>query len=105
MELLLQREKGLSGFQEIAENVGEVQNRVARALRFARNNAIEGVQRIEQKMRMNLRLQSAQLRLRNQAPHFGFAKLLNLLYGQGCRATEGDKIFVQIPPPTGPTAE
>ena len=70
MQLLLQRQKRFSRLQEIAQDVGEVQNGVARAFRFARNDAVESVEGVKQEVRMNLRLQRAQLRLRNQAAHF-----------------------------------
>ena len=88
MQLFLQRQKRFAGLQKVAQDVGQVQNGVAGALSLARNDAVKRVQRVKQEVRMNLRLQGAQLGLRDQAAHFGFAKLFDLFDDQGCGAAQ-----------------
>ena len=60
----------LLGFEEIAEDIGEVEDRFARALGFAGNDAVQRVQCVEEKMRMDLRLKRAQLGLGHQSAQF-----------------------------------
>src|ERR1043166_4042064 len=105
VQLFLERQERLPGFEEIAENVRQIQNGFPCALGLARNDAVQRVQRIEQEMGMDLRLQRAQFGLRNQAAHLGFAVLLHLLDHLPCRASQRLQILAQIAPSAGAAPE
>src|SRR6202522_2599282 len=79
LDFLGKRDQRLAGLQEVSKNFGQVQYRAACAGSLARNDAVERIQRIEQEMRIDLRLERLQFRLRDQALHFGGAEALRLL--------------------------
>src|SRR5579871_4184533 len=96
LHFLGERDEAAIGLQEVAENVGEIECHAARVRGFAGNRPVEGVQGVEQEMWIDLRLQRAQLRLRNQALQFGMAQALHFLYDHRAQFGEFLQVFAQV---------
>ena len=84
------------GPQQVAIHIGQVQHQPPGLRVAAIDGAVQRVQGIEQKVRVDLRLQSFQLRLRHQVLHLDVAELLDVL-GDGCsQAREHGEVFAEI---------
>src|ERR1017187_4954980 len=66
---------------------------------------VQRVQRIEQEMRIDLRLQGLQLRLRDQVLHLAAAELLDMLGDSGSQARQYCEVFAEIAPSAVARAE
>ena len=71
------------GPQQVTEHVGQIQHQTPGLGIAAVDGSIQRVERIKQEMRIDLRLQSLQLGLRNQALHLNAAQLFHVLHHRG----------------------
>ncbi len=71
----------------------------------ARDDSVERVERIEQEVRIDLRLQRAQFGLRDQAAHFGGAKSFHLFDDHGGEPAERCQVFAQVAAPAVAAAQ
>src|SRR5437660_9011579 len=77
LEFLFQSDEGPVRTEKIAEHICKVQNKASCFGVVAGNGAVKGVQRIEEKMRVDLCLQSSQFSFRCEGMHLEMAPALN----------------------------
>ena len=104
-QLLFDFHQGALGAQQVAIDIRQIQDQPAGLHVAAIDGAVERVQGVEQKVRVDLRLQGLQLRLRDKVLHLDVTELFDMLGDGGSQARQHGEVFAEIAPSAAARAE
>jgi hypothetical protein len=92
-EFLLERDEGVVVAEEVAKDVGEVEDGLACALSIGGDDAVEGIEGVEEEVGVDLGLEGAEFGLGEEAGAFGLAGMLEAFGNELGELGEFSEVF------------
>lgn len=84
--------------EKVAQDIGEIQHGAAGTGGFAGDDAIQGIESVEQEMGVDLGFEGAKFSFGDEVAHFGFAEVLDVGGDLGGEAFGGLEVFTEVAP-------